>query len=255
MQSGSMPESPLEVLASELAGIASDVERDVRSHVDRIVSDAQRKLAEVETRFLERRFELLQFEADIQARIEARLAEIKDGAPGERGEHGEPGVAGPQGEPGEPGVDGVSGNDGKDGRDGQKGERGEPGPEGPPGLAGPQGEPGERGADGINGKDGQDADRVEIEMLKMDMANLQAEMAMTRKALQESNDVEFKERVQKAFDYKDSFQEMFVVAKSRQPPSMNVTVPINIPKRSKEITTVEHDESGRVKRMIKHESD
>lgn len=115
--------SPLEVLADELAGIARDVETDVRRQVEAIVARGAQQLAEIESRFLERRFALREFETDVLARVEARIASTRDG---------------------------VDGKDGRDGVDGQKGDRGDPGESvvGPPGPAGesimgPPGPPGE----------------------------------------------------------------------------------------------------------------
>jgi hypothetical protein len=71
---------------------------------------------------------------DIADMVKARLAELKDGVPGDRGDPGEPGPVGPAGPQGEPGA---------------------PGTLGPPGSVGPaglQGEPGLNGKDGAPGK-------------------------------------------------------------------------------------------------------
>lgn len=150
--------SPLEVLADELAGIAKDVESDVRRQTETIIAQAQRQLAEMEARFMERRFALREFETDVLGRIETRLAEIRspvdgsDGAPGERGEPGERGPAGEPGRDGEPGPRGEAG---------PQGDRGEAGPPGEPGPRGERGEPGERGADGLPGERGEKGDSGE----------------------------------------------------------------------------------------------
>jgi hypothetical protein len=77
------------------------------------------------------RADVAAFRSDMAERITARLAELKDGAPGERGPAGPPGapgesvagIAGPPGPPGEPGV-GVAG---------PPGEAGAPGKDGAPG--------------------------------------------------------------------------------------------------------------------------
>jgi hypothetical protein len=153
--------SPLEVLADELAGIARDVETDVRRQVDVLVARGAQQLAEIEARFLERRFALREFEADVFARIDARLAEVRngengaDGLPGERGTPGEPGPSGRDGEPGERGEPGLEGPRGQDGQAGEPGPRGERGERGEPGESGERGEPGERGERGEQGPVGQ----------------------------------------------------------------------------------------------------
>jgi hypothetical protein len=77
------------------------------------------------------RADVAAFRSDMAERITARLAELKNGAPGERGPAGPPGapgesvtgIAGPPGPPGEPGV-GVAG---------PAGEAGAPGKDGAPG--------------------------------------------------------------------------------------------------------------------------
>lgn len=150
-----MPETPLDVLADELAGIANDVERAVTDRVNALVADAQRKLSEIETRFMERRFALVEFEREVMERVEARLASVRDGKDGEQGP---PGVDGRDGEPGTPGRDGIDGRDGEagsPGRDGIDGRDGEPGRDGIDGKDGEQGEQGPPGRDGIDGKDGE----------------------------------------------------------------------------------------------------
>lgn len=156
--------SPLEVLADELAGIARDVETDVRRQVDVLVARGAQQLAEIEARFLERRFALREFEVDVFARIDARLAEVRNGmdgpqgvpgSAGERGAPGEPGPPGRDGEPGERGEPGLEGPRGQDGLHGEPGPRGEQGERGEPGESGERGEPGERGERGEQGPVGQ----------------------------------------------------------------------------------------------------
>lgn len=153
--------SPLEILADELAGIARDVETDVRRQVDVLVARGAQQLAEIEARFLERRFALREFEVDVFARIDARLAEVRngengsDGLPGERGPPGEPGPSGRDGEPGPRGESGLEGPRGQDGIPGEPGPRGERGERGEPGESGERGEPGERGERGEQGPVGQ----------------------------------------------------------------------------------------------------
>jgi hypothetical protein len=89
----------------------------------------------------EHRRTLAETKLELFETVKARLAEVRNGEPGERGEKGDPG------ERGEKGVPGAAG---------EKGERGEPGIglDGPPG---PQGSPGERGEPGeaIHGPPGE----------------------------------------------------------------------------------------------------
>lgn len=144
--------APLEVLADELAGIARDVETDVRRQVEAIVARGAQQLAEMEARFLERRFALREFEADVQARIENRVAEVRDGVDGSEGPPGR------SGERGDPGVPGRDGEPGPRGDAGPPGDRGEIGPPGEPGPRGERGEPGERGTDGVPGERGERGD-------------------------------------------------------------------------------------------------
>jgi hypothetical protein len=66
--------------------------------------------------------------ATLVRNAEAKIAEVRDGEPGEKGDPGQPGE---KGEPGEPGL---------------------PGEPGEPGTPGEMGEPGERGADAYHGE-------------------------------------------------------------------------------------------------------
>jgi len=112
------------------------------------------------------------------AALAARIAGVKDGAPGRDGSDGAPGpqglpgpqgekgadgAPGPQGLPGRDGSDGAPGPQGAPGTPGEKGADGAPGPVGPPGppgrdgvdgAVGPQGPQGEKGIDGAPGRDG-----------------------------------------------------------------------------------------------------
>ena len=96
----------------------------------------------------------------INARVDARLAELKDGPPGlagdrgERGERGEPGVQGEQGPSGLPGESGLSGPPGPPGSPGERGGQGEQGLSGGPGPAGADGLPGAPGEVGAKGEPG-----------------------------------------------------------------------------------------------------
>jgi len=135
--------------------------------------------------------EVVALRSEITERVNARLAELKNGEPGAPGDHGDPGPAGPAGPigepgppgsfgpegpagpaglPGEPGPPGEQGPEGKPGEPGKAGEPGEPGapgevgpqgPEGPVGPAGPQGEPGENGKPGERGEPGKPGERGE----------------------------------------------------------------------------------------------
>jgi Collagen triple helix repeat (20 copies) len=106
------------------------------------------------------RAEVAALRGDVLERVSARLAELKDGAPGVPGPVGPPGVAGesiagPPGPPGEMGPTGLSVK-GEAGAPGQDGAPGVPGPVGPPGEPGLRGEPGEAGAPGAPGVAGKD---------------------------------------------------------------------------------------------------
>lgn len=153
-----LDDTPLDVLAEELAGIARDVEQDVRQQVEVIVSRAAQQLAEMEARFMERRFALREFEADVLARVENRLAQVRDGVDGSPGLSGSPGEPGKQGEPGrdgDPGPEGPPGSQGDRGEPGPPGEPGQPGERGEPGRPGEPGPPGERGESGPPGARGE----------------------------------------------------------------------------------------------------
>ena len=117
--------SPFDLLAAELGAVAGRIERESSLRITAALADLKRIDAERELRV-----------ADLERRIEARLVEVKDGAPGERGSDGatgEQGPIGPQGErglPGEQGPQGPAGPAGERGEKGDQGERGERGPEG-----------------------------------------------------------------------------------------------------------------------------
>lgn len=143
----SLPDSLREALGQVIA----DQRREWRRELEVIEAQSRQVVAEL-------RAQNLELQADIRAKVDARLAELKDGAPGERGEQGpagERGEQGPQGDRGEPGPQGERGESGERGLQGEagaageQGERGEPGIAGTPGEQGPQGE---RGADGAPGK-------------------------------------------------------------------------------------------------------
>jgi hypothetical protein len=116
---------------------------------ERTEDKSARIFAELEKRVLEKFIE-------VDMRVDARLAELKDGAPGEAGMPGPPGPAGKDGldgASGPPGPPGPAGSQGEKGLDGI-GERGPPGEAGPAGEAGAPGLPGERGPPGLDGAKG-----------------------------------------------------------------------------------------------------
>jgi hypothetical protein len=92
--------------------------------------------------------------SEIVDRVNARLAELKNGDPGAPGDHGDPGPAGPAGPQGEPGLPGI-GTEGPAGPAGPPGEPGTPGERGPEGPIGPTGEAGEQGSAGEPGNVGE----------------------------------------------------------------------------------------------------
>lgn len=92
------------------------------------------------------------YDREIEA-LRARLADVKDGAPGRDGQDGAPGPAGPEGAVGAPGPQGEPGPPGPQGPAGPKGEIG---PAGPAGAQGPRGEKGLDGRDGQSGLPGRD---------------------------------------------------------------------------------------------------
>ncbi|MBO0717692.1 MAG: collagen-like protein, partial [Rhizobiales bacterium] len=94
------------------------------------------------------RAEIVELRAMVRADVDARLAELRDGTPGEAGRDGADGA---------PGRDGLPGEQGPAGPPGERGDRGEPGaagPAGPPGKDGERGAPGERGEQGPAGERG-----------------------------------------------------------------------------------------------------
>ncbi|HEV8466012.1 MAG TPA: hypothetical protein VGQ63_13550 [Pseudolabrys sp.] len=104
--------------------------------------------------------EVVLLRSEITERVNARLAELKNGDPGAPGTIGDPGPAGPAGPIGEPGQPGSIGPDGPAGPAGLPGEPGTPGEQGPegqpgrPGEAGEPGKPGEPGEVGAQGPEG-----------------------------------------------------------------------------------------------------
>lgn len=120
-QTKSTAVSPLEGLREALAQVISDQRREWRREREVIEAQSRQVIAEL-------RAQIVELQAELRGKIEARLAELKDGAPGPQGERG------------------ADGRDGIDGRDGAPGERGQAG---------------ERGADGAPGRDADPADIAE----------------------------------------------------------------------------------------------
>lgn len=123
-----------------------------------------------------------------------------------------------------------------DGRDGRPGEPG------PPGEAGRDGAPGERGERGQPGERGQDADAAETAALKAEMDDLRRQISDLQAQARDFSDEEFRQRIDRAFE------------PPREPPRVTVTVPVHLPRRGKEVTTIEHDNRGRATRMVKEEA-
>jgi hypothetical protein len=122
----------------------------------------ERELIEAQARaaIAEFRAEIVEQRDALKKHIEARLAEVrngadgKDGLDGRQGERGEQGPQGVAGRPGEPGVAGEPGQEGPQGPQGSPGERGEQGHAGAPGPAGERGLAGEPGQEGPQGPQG-----------------------------------------------------------------------------------------------------
>ena len=173
-------------LREALGQVIADQRREWRREREVIEAQSGQLIAELRAEVVGLRAQIVEMQAELRAKIDARLAELKDGVPGERGPQGEVGPAGPagpqgaqgeigprgdQGAPGERGEIGPQGErgiDGATGPQGDVGERGETGAEGPAGRdgaagetgpqgpAGPQGERGEAGAAGAAGSNGRD---------------------------------------------------------------------------------------------------
>lgn len=143
-----------EAMREALGQVIADQRREWRREREVIEAQSRQLLADAQRTIAELRVQIVELQTELRGKVEARLAELRDGAPGERGpqgERGEPGPAGPQGEPGERGAPGDRGEPGP------AGPRGEIGPAGPEGERGPQGEQGpagERGAQGDVGEIG-----------------------------------------------------------------------------------------------------
>jgi len=153
---GYSPESPGEELLNgwhdALGTILADQQRNWERDHALLVAETRAVVAEYRATIVE-----------LIAKVDARLATLRDGAPGSAGVSGQPGIPGAKGERGEPGYMGPMGPPGPAGEPGVPGPCGEPGekgsagpvgPEGPPGKAS-VGPPGERGAPGEAGPRGE----------------------------------------------------------------------------------------------------
>lgn len=141
---------PPDALREALGQVIADQRREWRRELEVIEAQSRQVIAEL-------RVQIVELHAEMRAKVEARLAEIRDGAPGEpgpQGERGETGPASPAGERGERGEAGPQGERGDPGQDGALGERGEAGPQGERGDLGTPGPAGERGDAGLPGERG-----------------------------------------------------------------------------------------------------
>jgi hypothetical protein len=140
--------------ASDDAEILIDAWREVLGEAlanERKQWERQRELIEAQASSIIAKLQarVMEHEKDVDQRVNARLAELKDGKDGDRGE------AGPSGEKGDAGERGEKGEPGERGEHGEKGEKGETGQAGEKGQAGDQGERGEQGAAGAQGVAGE----------------------------------------------------------------------------------------------------
>lgn len=153
-----------EGLERALGRVIADARREMEAEREKaatILAGFQARVAEAEAWLSRADARRDAFEAEVSRKVDARLAELRDGHNGKdgesivgpQGEKGEPGesVTGPQGEPGPPGesIVGPQGEQGPPGESivgpaGPQGERGEPGEsiKGDPGERGPEGPPG-----------------------------------------------------------------------------------------------------------------
>jgi len=126
------------------------VRRQFRRELALLTAQSEAIVAKLQARVVE-------LESALNGKIDARLAQIRDGSPGvpgERGLTGEPGPRGEKGDPGPAGADGLTGEPGPVGPSGVTGERGAIGQTGEPGPPGPRGERGESGLRGEQGEPG-----------------------------------------------------------------------------------------------------
>ena len=142
-----------DAIADALGRVVADCRKDFSRDLTALAAEQRAQLAELRlsTDGIMRDFE--ERTLAIFARVEERMATVRDGRDGEPGPPGSSGAAGP---PGPPGERGEPGPQGEPGLSGAAGERGLPGDQGSPGEAGPQGLPGTPGPRGERGDDGFD---------------------------------------------------------------------------------------------------
>lgn len=143
-----------EAMREALGQVIADQRREWRREREVIEAQSRQLLADAQRTIAELRVQIVELQAELRGKVEARLAELRDGAPGERGPQGERGETGPAGPQGEPGERGAPGERGEPGPAGPRGEIGPAGPEGERGPQGEQGPAGERGAQGDVGEIG-----------------------------------------------------------------------------------------------------
>lgn len=288
----SLPDGLAEALGRVVADVRREFEREHQRGLELLEAQCRAFVAEWTTRRVTLEAEIkAAVDSRIDAAI-AKILPAERGEPGEPGEVGPqgemgisglPGEKGEQGPPGERGVDGRDGIDGEAGPQGEKGapgERGEKGDPGEPGEGGEQGPPGEAGRDGIdgiNGKDGVGVAKVLIGqsgewIVMLTDGTTQIPGFAVREAVSpeisshEISDEEFQRRLELATGHDAVAQRstelrhagsftlmrnaMVAAVKESKPPTVNIT----LPKKGKEVTTVqEHDEKGRIVRFVKEE--
>ncbi|WP_051150151.1 collagen-like protein [Reyranella massiliensis] len=148
-----------DALREALGQVIADQRREWRREREVIEAQSRQLQADAQRTIAELRAQIVELQAELRAKVDARLAELRDGTPGERGE---PGPVGPQGEMGPAGPQGERGLRGEQGEAGPQGERGEQGPQGVAGDRGPAGEAGPQGERGGVGPAGPQGERGEI---------------------------------------------------------------------------------------------
>ncbi len=138
----------------------------------------------------------------------------------------------------------------RDGRDGEPGASGEKGERGQDGALGPQGERGEPGEQGIAGADGAPGYWGELD----DDAFRQRVTAAIKSAIVFRGSRTLRSRSGDSRTFQAMRDEIVGAIKNMHQQGVNVSVPVNMPKRAKERTIVEeHDANGRIKSFIRYE--
>jgi hypothetical protein len=120
-----------DALREALGHVIADQRREWRREREVMEAQARQMQAEASSTIADVRAQIADLTAQVNERVNAKLATVRDGAPGVPGPAGETGLVGPAG---------------------PQGERGERGEQGPPGERGADGLPGERGVEGAPGK-------------------------------------------------------------------------------------------------------